>query len=65
MHTNKAKKRQGVRDGLDWAKAAGIMDATQPESFITREEAARMITAALEYFFGQIIRMLEQEESIP
>ena len=52
-----AKKTNGI-EGTDWAIRAGITDGTRPLAFVTREEATQMIYLALEYFFGQIVRML-------
>ena len=51
---------QKCYNGTDWAVRAGITDGTQPQQFVTREEAAEMIRRGLEYFFQQIIEALEK-----
>lgn len=46
---------------LDWACRVGIAEGTRPRAFVTRGEAAAMLYHALQYFFAQIIGMLQEE----
>lgn len=45
---------------LEWARRVGLTDGTRPCAFVTRGEAAAMLHRALEYFFEQIIGMLQE-----
>lgn len=45
----------------DWAVRAGITDGTRPQALVTREETAVMLHRALEYFFRQLIRVLQEK----
>ena len=56
----RAGNETDVAEHLLWARNAGIMDGSDPKAFVSREEAAGMLRRALEYFFHQMISILQE-----
>ena len=47
-------------ENLLWARNAGITDGRDPQAFVSCEEAVGMLRRALEYFFCQMIDILQE-----
>lgn len=54
------RQQQGDAACSAWAAAAGITDGTAGQAFVTRDEAVQMLQRALEYFFRQLILVLQE-----
>lgn len=46
---------------LEWAVSAGLTDGSRPRAYVTREESALMLTAALRYWTSCVFRILNGE----
>ena len=53
--------RECRNNSISWAVKAGILDGGDPQAVVTREEATEMIRRALDYFFQQIIFVLQEK----
>ena len=61
MMKQSENNRECRNESISWAVKAGILDAGDPHAFVTREEATEMIRRALDYFFHQIILVLQEK----
>ena len=53
--------REDPNNSISWAMKAGILDGGDPQGVVTREEATEMIRRALDYFFQQIVFVLQEK----
>ena len=52
-------QRENRKKALRWATGHGILPADELDALVTREELADALYHGLEYFFGEIVALLE------